>query len=108
MERLLNKVMLTQGRREDYGGPEQIQKVGPIMCEDGSQGPPPENFEILHALKCVLGASQVPFCTCIQYIPTCQLPSLLSGSSTTYGALPSGCAEVTYIIRIILKFASAA
>ena len=34
--------------------------------------PPPENYEILHALKCVLGASEVPFrvhayCT---YIPT--------------------------------------
>ena len=28
---------------------------------------------ILHALKCVLGASEVPFCACIQYIPTCQL-----------------------------------
>ena len=68
VERLLNKVMLTQGRREDCGGPEQIQKAGPIMCEDGSGGTPPENFEILHALKCVLRASQVPFCTCIHCV----------------------------------------
>ena len=58
----------------------------------------PDRFEILHALKCVLGASEVPFRACIQYIPTCQLPSLFSGfrsKSTTYEALASGCAEVT-------------
>ena len=51
------------------------------------------NFEVLHALKCVLGASEAPFCACIQYIHTCKLPSLFSGfrsKSTTYGALASG------------------
>ena len=29
---------------------------------------PPEIFEVLHALKCVLGASEASFCACIQYI----------------------------------------
>ena len=38
--------------------------------EGGSGGTPPENFEVLHALKCVLGASEAPFCACIQYIHT--------------------------------------
>ena len=28
---------------------------------------PPENFDVLHALKRVLGASEPPFCACIQY-----------------------------------------
>ena len=28
---------------------------------------PPENFWILHALKCVLGASEAPFCAYIKY-----------------------------------------
>ena len=56
------------GPREDCGGPGQIQKVGPILCEGGGGGG--GGVEILHALKCVLGASEVPFCTCIQYIPT--------------------------------------
>ena len=48
---------------------------------------PPGNFEILHALKCVLGASEAPFRAYIQYIHTCKLSSLLSGfrsKSTTY------------------------
>ena len=39
----------------------------------------PESFMILHAWKCVLGASEAPCCACIQYIDTCQLPSLFSG-----------------------------
>ena len=29
---------------------------------------PPRNFEILHALKCVLGAFVAPFHACIRYI----------------------------------------
>ena len=85
----------SQGCQEDCGGPGQIQKVGPILCDGESGGMPPENVEILHALKCVLGASEVPICACIQYIPTCQLPSLLNGfrlKSMKYGALASSCA----------------
>ena len=69
-------------------GPRANIKSGPHTV--GAGGTPPENFEILHALKCILRASQVPFCACIQYIPTFQLPSLFSGfrsKSTTYGAL---------------------
>ena len=61
----------TQGRREDCWGPGQIQKVGPIR--GGSGGTPPGNFAILHALKCVLGASEAPFRACIHtahtYLP---------------------------------------
>ena len=59
---------------------------------------PPGNFEILHALKCVLGASEAPFRACIQYINT-YLASSFSGfrsKSTTYWALVSGCAVFTY------------
>ena len=40
-------------------------KWGPY-CVREAGGTPPENFEILHALKCVLGASQVLFCAYIQ------------------------------------------
>ena len=40
---------------------------------------PPGNVEILHALKCVLGASEAPFQACIQFINTYQLTSLFSG-----------------------------
>ena len=54
---------------------------------------PPGNFEILHALKCVLGAPEALFRACTQYIYTCKLPSSISGfrsKSATYGALASG------------------
>ena len=40
-------------------------------------------------LDSVQGASEAPFCACIQYIDTCKLPSPFSGKSTTYGALAS-------------------
>ena len=59
----------------------------------GSGDMPPGNFEILHALKCVLGAPEALFCACTQYIYTCKLPSSISGfrlKSATYGALGSG------------------
>ena len=36
--------------------------------QGGSGGTPPENFEVLHALKRVLGASEAPLCARIQYI----------------------------------------
>ena len=61
-------------------------------CGGGSGGMSPENFEILHALKCVLGAPEALFRACTQHIYTCNLPSLISGfrlKSTTYGALTS-------------------
>ena len=35
--------------------------------------------EILHALKCVLGAPEALFHACTQYIYTCKLPSSISG-----------------------------
>ena len=49
--------------------------------------------EVLHALKCILGASEASFCTCTQYIYTCKLLSLFSSfrlKSMTYWALASG------------------
>ena len=80
----LQTVLLCRASERIVGAQGKYKKWGPYW----SGGTPPENFEILHALKCVLRASQVPFCACIQYIPTCQLPSLFSGirsKSTTYG-----------------------
>ena len=53
------------------GGPRaNIQKVGPhkLDCVKGAQGTPPGNFEILHALKCALGAPEALFRACTQYI----------------------------------------
>ena len=88
------KSRVSRAAERFVGATWQMQKWGPY-CVRGVGGTPPENFEILHALKCVLRA---PFCACIQYIPTCLFPSLFSGfrsKSTTYGALASGCAEVT-------------
>ena len=55
-------------------------------------GTPPGNFEILHALKCVLGAPEALFRACTQYIYTCKLPSSISGfrwKNTTHGAVAS-------------------
>ena len=52
------------------GGQSKYKKRGPynIDCVRGVWGTPPENFEVLHALKRVLGVSEAPFCACIQYI----------------------------------------
>ena len=58
-----------------------------------SGGMAPGNLEILHALKCVLGAPDALFRACTQYIYTCKLLSSISGfrsKSTTYKALASG------------------
>ena len=96
-----------QGCREDWRDPGQIQKVGPgnMNCARGVWGMPPGNFLSLHALKWVLGAPEVLFRACTQYICTCKLPSStlcvvsnFRSKSTTYGALA----------KLILKFASAA
>ena len=77
------------------GGAGQIQEVGPnkMDCVRGVWGHAPGNFEILHALKCVLGAPEALFRACTQYIYICKLPSSISGfrsKSTTYRALASG------------------
>ena len=49
------------------------------LWKGGLGARPQKNFEVSHALKCVLGASEAPFCACIQYIRTCKLPSSFSG-----------------------------
>ena len=48
---------------ERMGGAQgKYKKRGPyIDCARGVWGTPPENFEVLHALKRVLGASEAPF-----------------------------------------------
>jgi len=62
------------------------------MCERRLGARPPGDLEILHALKCVLGAPEALFRACTQHIYICNLPSSISGfslKSTTYGALAS-------------------
>ena len=52
---------------------------------------PPGKFEVLHAVKCVLGAPEA-YCACTQHIYTCRLPYSISGfksTSTTYIGGPS-------------------
>ena len=63
-----------------------------IDCARKVWGMPPENFESLHSLKCVLEASEAPFHACIQYKHTCKLPPSFSGfrsKITMYGILAS-------------------
>ena len=74
-----------QGSQEDWGGPGLLRGLGGPRAAKrigGAQGKykkwGPEIFEILRALKCVLGVSEALFCACTQYIYTCQLPSLIS------------------------------
>ena len=91
------EIICCQGRREECWGPGQIHKVGPILCEvlDCS----------VWDFTCSEVCSEVGFCACMHYIPTCQLLSLFSGfrsRSTTYGALANDCAEAH---RSILKCA---
>ena len=80
-------------------GPRANTKSGPIIkiVWGGSGGTPPGNFEILHALKCVLEASEAPFQACIQYIRICKLSSSFSGfrSKSSTLALVSSSAEIT-------------
>ena len=42
----------------------KYKKWGPTkwIVREGSEGTPPGNFEILHALKCVMGAPEALFC----------------------------------------------
>ena len=59
-----------QVRREDCNTKSGAHTID---CARGVWGHSPR---ILHVLKCVLEASEAPFCTCIRtYIPACQLPS---------------------------------
>ena len=61
----------TSRAAERIGGAQgKYQMWGAIIkiVRGGSGGMPPENFESLHALKSVRGASEAPFCACIQYI----------------------------------------
>ena len=84
--------MLLAGLPRGLGRPRANTKSeGPQngLCE----GTPPGDFEIVHALKCVLGAPEALFRACTQYIYTCKLSSSISGfrsKSTMYGALASG------------------
>ena len=59
--------------------PRQIQKLEPhkMNCVRGVWGHAPGNFEILHALKCVLGAPEALFHTCTQNIYTCMQVAVL-------------------------------
>ena len=61
-------------------------------CVRGSRGMPSENFEILNALKCVLGASEAPLIFSCMYTLHNYLSSISSFrlKSMTYGTLASG------------------
>ena len=56
-----------QGKYKEWGPTKWI-------VWEGSGGSHPENFEILHALKCVLEAPEALFHACTQYIYTYKLP----------------------------------
>jgi len=84
-----------QGRREDWGGPGQIQKVGlhNMDCAKGVWQHTPRKLWNLTCSKVCSGASEALFRACTQYICTCKLPSSIGGfrsKSTMYGALASG------------------
>ena len=77
------------------GGQGKYKEWGPAkwIVWEGNGSTPPGNFEILHALKCVLGAPEAPSHACTQYIYLCKLLSSISGfrsKSTMYGAPASG------------------
>ena len=86
-------VIIVRAAKRIGGAQGKDKKWGPAiwMVRGGSGGMPPGNFEILHALKCVLGASEALFCAYTQCI-TCKLPPPISSfrlKSTTYRALAS-------------------
>ena len=63
---------------------------------------PPGNFEILCALKFVVGAPEALFCACTQYIYTYKVLSSISSfrsKSTTYGGLDSGLCSSHIIVH---------
>ena len=81
-------MMAYTGPPRGLGGPRANTKSGAQqngLCEGGLGARPQE---ILHALKCVLGAPEALFHACTQYIHTCKLTSSISGfrlKSMTYG-----------------------
>ena len=80
-------------------------KVSKLWIVQGqSGGVPLGNFEILHALKCVLEAPEALFCACTQHIYTCKLPFSISG----FQIEKYKSADCTVAMQDInLKFASA-
>ena len=86
---------LPQGRREDCGGPGQIQKVGPILYEGGLGARPQKilKFYMLWGLLRFLFAHAY---TCCTYLPaSCRLClAVLDRKVRRYRALASGCADV--------------
>ena len=97
-------ILRVQGSREDWGGPGQIQKVGPHEMDGvrGVWGQGPRKFRDLHALKCILVAPEALFRACTQYIYTCKLPFSISGfrsKNATYGALARGLRSVSSMKR---------
>ena len=95
----------TRATKRIVGAQGKYKKWDPFyrLCEGGLGRTPPGNFEILLALKCVLGASEAPFRSCIQSIQsiqciyTCQLQSSFAVSDRKVPCTgpSSGCAEVT-------------
>ena len=81
-------------------GPGQTQKAGPSIwiVGGGLGGTPLGNFEILHALKYVLGAPEALFCTCIQYLQVTVLNLWFQIENMTYRALASGLRSTFTII----------
>ena len=66
-------VHICTGPPRGLGGPRANTKSGAPqngLCEGGLGAHPQE---ILHALKCFVGAAEVIFCACTQYIYTCKL-----------------------------------
>ena len=85
-----------QGRRKDWGGPGQRQKVGPhkMDCVRGSGARPQEILRFYMLWSVFWGFMRLFFVHAHStYNTTCKLPFSISGFrsiSTTYGALASG------------------
>ena len=67
-------VCLESRAAKRIGGAQGKYKEWPHNMDCGRARPQ----EILHALKCVLGASEASLCACLQYIYTCKLLSLFT------------------------------
>ena len=69
-------------------------------CVGGSEGMPPGNFEVLHALECVLGAPEALFHACTQYISI----SSFRLKSTMYGALGMNHISATGVLLMHARY----